>query len=203
MPISPAVRNQHTTLQRRSLTTLALLYVLALFSAPAFAATAAGTKTASSTPAARAFDEARKQGPLALRSFLYGMPKGADLHMHLSGAIYAETFIRDAGEDGLCVDPNAHTFIKPVPGSKDCPAGDVAAASVSADQHLYDALINAFSMRTFVPRTGESGHDHFFDTFDKFGGTDKSHKGEWLDEVASRAAAQNEQYLEIMDTPDF
>ena len=27
--------------------------------------------------------------------------------------------------------------------------------------------------------------------------------GEWLDEVATRAAAQNEQYLEIMATPDF
>ena len=58
-------------------------------------------------------------------------------------------------------------------------------------------------MRTFVPVTGDSGHDHFFATFDKFGGTDKTHMGEWLDEVATRAAAQNEQYLELMDTPDF
>src|SRR6202035_2741487 len=43
----------------------------------------------------------------------------------------------------------------------------------------------------------------FFSTFDKFGGTDHRHKGEWLDEVATRAAAQNEQYLELMETPDF
>ena len=40
-------------------------------------------------------------------------PKGADLHVHLSGAVYAETFIRDAGEDGLCVDPAALSFAKP------------------------------------------------------------------------------------------
>src|SRR6185437_7413083 len=31
---------------------------------------------------------------------------------------------------------------------------------------------------------------------------DDTHLGEWLDEVARRAAAQNEQYLEIMQTPD-
>ena len=25
----------------------------------------------------------------------------------------------------------------------------------------------------------------------------------WLDEIATRAASQNEQYLELMETPDF
>ena len=58
-------------------------------------------------------------------------------------------------------------------------------------------------MRSFVPSAGDSGHDHFFNTFAKFGGTDKRHVGEWLDEVATRAAAQNEQYLELMETPEF
>ena len=36
-----------------------------------------------------------------------------------------------------------------------------------ADQNLYDALVDAFSMRSFVPSAGVSGHDHFFDTFGK------------------------------------
>src|SRR5208337_2576719 len=62
---------------------------------------------------ARAFDEARKQGPEALRAFLYRMPKGADLHSHLSGAIYAESWIRAAGEDHLCVDTKTLAFAKP------------------------------------------------------------------------------------------
>ena len=151
--------------------------------------------------ASRAFESARKQGPAALRPFLYQMPKGADLHVHLSGAVYAETFIKDAGEDGLCVvaaakrfDPKQHT---------PCPEGDVAATDVPANQQLYNDLIDAFSMRTYVPATGASGHDHFFATFGRFGGIDKRHAGEWVDEVAARAAAQNEQYLELMDTPDF
>ena len=63
--------------------------------------------------AARAYQTAAQAGPLALRAFLAQFPKGADLHVHLSGAIYAETFIRDAGEDGLCVDPAALSFAKP------------------------------------------------------------------------------------------
>jgi len=171
--------------------------------------------SAAEARAARAFDEARKEGPLALRAFLYRMPKGADLHSHLSGAIYAESWIRAAGEDHLCVDTRTFAFVKPEAGQyvgtdqqgkqfvPICKAGQVAASDVPQNQHLYDQLIDAFSMRTFVPVTGDSGHDHFFDTFDKFGGTDKSHMGEWLDEVAARAAAQNEQYLELMDTPDF
>ena len=152
--------------------------------------------------ASHAFEEARKEGPEALRAFLYQMPKGADLHVHLSGAVYAESFIRAAGEDGLCVDPATLAFSKPT-GESACKPGNVPASSVPHNQKLYDELIDSFSMRTFVPHTGDSGHDHFFDTFDKFGGTDKKHVGEWIDEVASRAAAQNEQYLELMETPNF
>src|SRR5215813_2767710 len=156
---------------------------------------------------ARAFEDARKQGPAALRAFFYQMPKGADLHVHLSGAVYAESFIRAAGEDGMCVDTALLAFSKPPatpdPRNPACKSGEEPAVNVPHEQKLYDALIDSFSMRTFVPRTGESGHDHFFNTFDKFGGTDKRHVSEWVDEVATRAAAQNEQYLELMETPDF
>jgi adenosine deaminase len=146
--------------------------------------------------AARAYDAAVKDGPLALRGFLDQFPKGADLHVHLSGAIYAETFIRDAGEDGLCVDPAALSFAK-LP----CTPPLVAASEVPANQTLYDRLIDSFSMRGFVPTPGISGHDQFFATFDRFGGLSKKHIGEWVDEVASRAAAQNQQYVELMETP--
>ena len=58
-------------------------------------------------------------------------------------------------------------------------------------------------MRSFVPTSGFSGHDQFFATFARFSGLKKSHAGEWVDEVAARAAAQNQQYLELMQTPPF
>lgn len=158
--------------------------------------------------ASRAFREA-SQNPLELAALLDRMPKGADLHMHLSGAIYAETFLKDAAKDGLCVNRGTLSFFKPaattrsLPPQPVCGEGNVRAESALNDQHLYDALVDSFSMRSFVPSAGVSGHDQFFATFNRFGGISKSHLGEWLDEVATRAAAQNEQYLEIMHTPPF
>jgi adenosine deaminase len=169
--------------------------------------------------------EAARANPLQLHNLLKKMPKGADLHNHLSGAIYAESWIRAAVEDHLCVNLASLSFVRPeVPSSNappptSCGNGKVSAADaykgqspidVPPDsayaqngQHLFDALINAFSMRGFVPSPGVTGHDHFFDTFAKFGATDHRHLGEWLDEVATRADAQNEQYLELMHTPEF
>jgi adenosine deaminase len=151
---------------------------------------------------ARAFDAAKKLGTPALYAFLAPMPKGADLHMHLSGAIYAETFLRDAVRQNLCVDTAALKLTPPTAtGGKACAAGQVPASTVLTDQHLYDALVDSFSMRAFVPTPGVTGHDQFFATFGRFGAA--KDPGEWLDEVATRAAAQNEQYLEIMQTPTF
>jgi adenosine deaminase len=166
-------------------------------------------QSASETHAAAAFDAARKAGPPALHAFLEKMPKGADLHMHLSGAVYAETFLKDAVEDQLCVDPVQHILAKNSgvtnsnPPLAICSDNLVSAAAVFKNQKLYDAFVDAFSMRSFVPSAGVSGHDQFFATFDRFGGLDKRHTAEWLDEVAARAAAQNEQYLEVMMTPAF
>ena len=147
--------------------------------------------------------------PLLLRDFLLRMPKGADLHLHLTGAAYAESHIEAAAEDGLCVDPLAKAFTKsqPVMAGAEwqpvCEQGDVPASTVHANQPLYSALIDSFSMRGFVPSEGVTGHDHFFESFTKFGGTDPRHLGEWLDEVAARAARQNVQYLEVMATPTW
>jgi len=184
---------------------LSLATILAAQSTPKRASTQNVATAESRT--ARGLEVAHTN-PLALRAWLLKMPKGADLHIHLTGAVYAESFIRAAAEDNLCVDTAKLAFVavKSSPDSASpppCGEGKVPAAHAFQDQHLYDALIDSFSMRSFVPSSGESAHDHFFDTFGKFGGTGPRHKGEWLDEVATRAAAQNEQYLEIMETPDF
>ena len=154
--------------------------------------------TANQQKAEAAYAQAVKAGPLALHSFLARFPKGADLHVHLTGAVYAESYIRQAGEDGLCVDRLRLAFAKPP-----CVAPLIEAAKVPEDQDLYDRLVNSFSMRSFVPFPGYSGHDQFFATFGRFGGLSKSHVGEWVDEVATRAAHQNQQYLELMHTPAF
>ncbi len=181
---------------------------LAQSPAPSATRSAASAATPREQRAIRAFNAAR-QNPLQLNAFLARLPKGADLHMHLSGAVYAETFIRDAAADLLCVNPKTFSFFKPsattfsLPPQPVCGEGNVRAADAFKDQKLYDALVDSFSMRSFVPSAGVSGHDQFFATFDRFRALSSSHLGEWLDEVATRAAAQNEQYLEVMDTPAF
>ncbi len=158
--------------------------------------------------AARALESVR-QNPLELHEFLRQMPKGADLHNHLAGAVYAESWIRDGADDILCVDLATLSFFKTqamtrsIPPQPVCGEGHIAASHALKDQHLYDSLIDAFSMRSFVPTAGDSNHDHFFNSFAKFLAVDPRHTGAWLDEVSARAAAQNEQYLELMDTPPF
>ena len=149
--------------------------------------------------AARYLDSVREQ-PSRLLEFLERMPKGGDLHNHLSGAVYAESFIDYAAEDGTCVDLAALSLVSPP-----CSAtpGHLPAAQALADQDLRDRLIDAWSMRNFHPTPDDrSGHDHFFATFGKFGPATDKHTGDMLAEVVRRAAAQHELYLELMLTPD-
>jgi adenosine deaminase len=147
--------------------------------------------------------QAAKSNPLALRHFLLGMPKGADLHNHLSGAVYAESFIRAAVGDHLCIDPQLRSFTQPEPSTSACATGQLPAAEAIRNQALYDSLVDAFSMRGFVPSPGITGHDQFFSTFQRFNEAEHDHGGEWVDEVATRAATQHEQYLELMHTPSY
>jgi adenosine deaminase len=146
--------------------------------------------------------------PLELRAFVQEMPKGGELHFHLTGAVYAETILRDAGEDNLCVNPTAHTLVpnkgmtKSQPARAICDGGLIPASELAAHQDVYDSMVDAWSMRSFVPYAGVSGHDHFFSSSLR-AGTDKRHQGEWVDEVAVRAAEQNEQYLEIQTSAPY
>ncbi len=178
-----------------------IAFTLALF-AMACTAVAQNRSSAALTPgelrATRALEAARALGPGELYAFLKSFPKGADLHMHLSGAIYAETFLAEAVQQNLCVD-SAALKLTPPP----CTAPLLPAATAVADQPLYDKLIDAMSMRAYVPYASWSGHDQFFATFPRWNALEKDTAGQWLDEVATRAAAQNEQYLEIMQTPSF
>ncbi len=157
---------------------------------------------------AEALDRVRVN-PLLLHDFLKRMPKGADLHVHLNGAVFAESYLNAAADDGLCIDVANKAFSKSQPvvagiePEPVCEVGDVPAVQALGRQPLYNSMIDSFSMRSFVPSEGNTGHDHFFDAYSRFGGTDLSHTGAWLDEVTNRAAAQNTQYLELMQTPTW
>lgn len=154
---------------------------------------------ASGARAARYLESIVERPPL-LVDFLARMPKGGDLHNHLSGAVYAESYVEYAAADGLCVDLDTAALAKPP-----CDASErhPAASQALTEEDLRNRLIDAWSMRNFQPSSGDrSGHDHFFATFAKFGPTADRHTGDMLAEVMRRAAAQHETYLELMLTPD-
>jgi adenosine deaminase len=177
-------------IQLSALIVFALL-VMAPSAAPATAATpSAQTRTA------RYLDAIRTR-PAKLRAFLKAMPKGADLHNHLSGAVPTETLIGFAVSDGLCIDTTTFAATPPpaAPGGT-CPTGQRPAADSIADGAFFAQIVRAWSMEGFQPGV-ESGHDHFFATFAKFG-LATSRKGDMLAEVAKINARQHVLYLETL-----
>src|SRR5262249_16124607 len=107
----------------------------------------------------------------ALRAFLTRMPKGADLHVHLSGAVYAEQIIAWAAKDGLCFQLASATLVVPPCDDASQPAvANVSDPTKRSSQALYDRIVNALSMRFFLPSAAmPSAHDQFFATFGRFG----------------------------------
>ncbi len=161
---------------------------------------------AQSTPGAeqrtaRYLESVRRQ-PSLLLAFLREMPKGGDLHNHLDGALYAENLIDYAVDDGLCVDRTTSFLIAP-PCDASCEkfTSKPAVGCAYGDHVLYNSIVDAWSMRNWQPGE-ESGHDHFFATFDKFSLATRNHYADALAETASRAAEDNLQYLELMHTAD-
>jgi adenosine deaminase len=145
--------------------------------------------------------ESVRHQPELLLPFLQQMPKGGDLHVHLSGAIYAESFIDWASENALCVDRTTSKLIHAACDSCESYKNKPSVRCAYQDHVLYEQLVDAWSMRNWH-REEESGHDHFFATFEKFGPAMEKHVGNALAEVASRAAADHLQYVEVMNTPD-
>ncbi len=141
--------------------------------------------------------EALREDPLRLRMFLAAMPKGGDLHNHLDGAVYAESYLAHAKAAGLCIDAAALAIRTPP-----CvPPAQVATAALAADPALWNRMVDALSMRDFVATaTDRSGHDHFFATFGRFEAAGHD-TGAMLAEEATRAAAEHVSYLEIITLP--
>ncbi|BFV54988.1 adenosine deaminase [Kitasatospora sp. CMC57] len=136
-----------------------------------------------------------RNDPAQLRAFLRDLPKGGDLHNHLSGAVSTELLIQLAAEDGLCVDRTTLTALAPP-----CTADSRPATDAQSDPDFRRQVIRAWSMQDFTPGA-ESGHDHFFATFGKFGEASWRHPGRMLGEFTDTMAGQRQTYLETMLTP--
>jgi len=125
--------------------------------------TAAYADTSSESAVSALIDNAAGS-PTKLRVLLREMPKGGDLHNHLSGAIYAEDYIEWAREAGFCTE-GAAIALPPCPVRQGAPAS--ADARSGAEARLIDSL-STRGYRQGIGRNEVSGHTQFFQTFDKF-----------------------------------
>ncbi|MEH2205017.1 MAG: adenosine deaminase [Nostoc sp.] len=143
--------------------------------------------------------EAHRTQPGALRAFVQRMPKGGDIHSHLSGAVYAEHYLEWAATDGYCVNPKAGALVEPKACGQD--SSYFPASELLNRTSVYDSLINRWSTRN-LQFAGKSGHDQFFEAFSGFGpiSDSMSRRDDMVAEIANRAASQHITYLELMLT---
>ena len=136
--------------------------------------------------------EVLRQNPEELRAFFLAMPKGGDIHNHLTGAVYAEYLIDQASAGDLCINLENYTVSANYCGSDNSePVEDAYSNST-----LYGQIIDAWSMRD-SELLDESKRDHFFNSFGTFGGA-TSNTSALLAYIRSSAFRENVAYLEIM-----
>jgi adenosine deaminase len=131
--------------------------------------------------------------PDAVRAFLADMPKGADLHSHIAGAVRTESFIEWGSEDGVCLDMKTLSAVYPP-----CGPGAVPLADAVKDSAVYADVIAAWSMEGYDgPLLG--AHKHFFDTFGRFLPAFGETRGDdALAEVMSTAGKNKQLYVELL-----
>ena len=137
--------------------------------------------------------------PIQLRQFFVELPKGADLHQHLAGTVYAEKLMHMAASQGQCISTVTYV-VSPPP----CTEGQVPAASLPNNVALQGKVVAAWSMRLFIPSLTESGHDHFFNAFALFDGAMPAGvaQGSGLASVLDQAARDHVLRIETKVTPN-
>ena len=124
------------------------------------------------------------------------MPKGGDLHNHITGAVYAESLMQFAADSGLCIDRQSLALAQPP-----CQPNQAEARQAFSDPELYRNAIDAWSMRDFSAR-GPTGTIISSTPSPSLAPQREAHLSQILAEVTQRAADGNVQYLELMVSPD-
>ena len=136
-----------------------------------------------------------KHDPNALYAFFKQMPKGGELHYHLLGGAYPEMMLSLAVDKHFCFDKQSWQANASQNGA--CQSA-MAAHELINHSDWYQQALRAWSMKDFNWACGESGHDHFFNSFLKFYAVAAPYYPELLVDIIQRAANQHEHYLEIL-----
>ena len=201
------------TAPRRCLITALLSASAASASSAAYArAPLAGKARANETATARHYaallgsDAATPANSAGLTLFFTQMPKGADLHHHYSGALYAETYVDWLDKQGACVDKTSYRIVTDkavVAAERARPAAErtcLGTAEVIADDHIYRELLQRWSSKDFDNHGAlQAPPDRqFFQTFLYFGPVSNANYNEGLLEIKRRAVLEHVGYIETM-----
>lgn len=145
------------------------------------------------TPAQR-FELAKRTTP-ELIAFLRRMPKGGDLHLHVSGGVYCEYMLDRAEKTGLFYNVKTAMFQKEKNGEH-----VISITQLKQDPNYLTGFLDRFSMRGWHPGAA-NGHDHFFYSFYHIGSFKQYYKqndAAFIAEIVNRNRGENVQYLELM-----
>jgi hypothetical protein len=130
------------------------------------------------------------------------MPKGGDLHNHLTGSVYAETYFAIAVNEGMYLDPETFRLYRQ--DDSGIPARAIQLGPGMDGLHgIRIQCIDHWSVRNYGYFTQTLAPDEFFfGTFGIFSGANQSTENgiTLLKELRRRAAHENVSYLEIMLT---
>lgn len=136
----------------------------------------------------------------ALRQFFSAMPKGGDVHNHLTGSAYAETYFELAAKKKMYVNLETGKLYKDKPEGIET----IQLSKEMGDLHNHRmALIDKWSIRNFQPYKYPLGPDeYFFGTFGLLSAltSDIDDLAYLMHELKVRAVKENVQYLEVMGT---
>jgi adenosine deaminase len=141
------------------------------------------------------FNSIRREGDnAALTLFLTQMPKGGDIHHHYSGALYFETYLDWAAKENLFLDTRNFML------TSDTAEQNITIDSLKRNEALYRVVSEEWSDEDFSDNfhLQNPPDQHFFNTFNFFGGISKACYREGLAEIKQEAEKENVQYIETM-----
>lgn len=151
--------------------------------------------------------ESIKHNKAKLRQFIADMPKGAELHHHLTGAVYAETLFAIAYNAKLYVDLDTGVLSEKKPTSGNyIQLSDETFEIEENGKKKYNlhfirmSLIDKWSVRDYQPYKYPLGPDEYF--FSLFGNFIAAAGNKYLPEIVHRlkvrAKEENLQYIETI-----
>lgn len=138
----------------------------------------------------------------ALTAFFAQMPKGGDLHHHLDGSIYAETYLEALVEAGYWLHTETLDIRPERPRRKKRRWINFRELAKSGRLTDYrDRLIRRWSVKDYALYADAPPDRHFFNTFGAFLPGLPAAMERGLLNIKKRAVAENVQYIETISLP--